>query len=562
MQGYQHLLGSYLGGVDLSTLESADDAASASISALQAVTSGLNVSEIAANDAIHSSAIADLQGSTASNLSLIQTVQTLANEHEDELEAHHDRLANIELKNTQQDAAIAGKQDAFLSLVPPGHTSLLNIGENGTLIKTVTGGANITLTDHSSHVEIAADASSLGDVGCATLTCTGSAQIDGQLTVGYDLTCGELYALQIRGQALDQIITLRDAAIAEVTDPLANRVTSLESVVVPPTNGYSYLNVPSDTTTLSVRSSSDQSPVCAWLDDRMLVYKDIEVSVPISGAGAPYTKAETYSKSETDALLEDKEATLLLMPGELQRVLDGSGGQLAFKLGLHSDFLDRIAALEASSGGGDVATQIATEDTITVNGVFQVKHGSIERNGTQPEGGIYMGEGGTGDFAIEMVGMHNNAACYIDMCRLGNDFRMRFIYYLGADYLKIFTQAARSMELRVSGLSANGYSSFSDARLKDEVQPLPQSHCVDLVKSVEPKSYVRNDIEGSGRRIGFIAQEIQAAATGDLSAIIGEADGDHAADHYLTVDYPKLTTVLWSVCQNLLKRVEELENRL
>ena len=121
-----------------------------------------------------------------------------------------------------------------------------------------------------------------------------------------------------------------------------------------------------------------------------------------------------------------------------------------------------------------------------------------------------------------------------------------------------FAGDTRSLEIRPSGLSANGYSRFSDERLKSNVEDLDSQACLSLVKSVKAKSYVRTDIEGSAPRIGFIAQHIQKSAEGPLCSLIGEADGDNTT--YLTVDYPKLTSVLWSVCQNLISRVEELES--
>ena len=86
-------------------------------------------------------------------------------------------------------------------------------------------------------------------------------------------------------------------------------------------------------------------------------------------------------------------------------------------------------------------------------------------------------------------------------------------------------------------------------------------HCVELIKTVRPKSYIRNDIESSRRRIGFIAQEMQAGASGDLGVVIGQGgDGDN--ESYLTIDYARLTPLLWSTCQNLLARVEQLESHV
>ena len=48
-------------------------------------------------------------------------------------------------------------------------------------------------------------------------------------------------------------------------------------------------------------------------------YQTLNVHNPITGSGAPYTKAEV------DTLLADKEDNLLLMADELQRVLHNDG---------------------------------------------------------------------------------------------------------------------------------------------------------------------------------------------------------------------------------------------
>ena len=49
--------------------------------------------------------------------------------------------------------------------------------------------------------------------------------------------------------------------------------------------------------------------------------------------------------------------------------------------------------------------------------------------------------------------------------------------------------------------------SSSDSRIKEDVQPIDQDLCVEIVNSIEPKSYKRTDkINNTQREIGFIAQ--------------------------------------------------------
>ena len=53
--------------------------------------------------------------------------------------------------------------------------------------------------------------------------------------------------------------------------------------------------------------------------------------------------------------------------------------------------------------------------------------------------------------------------------------------------------------------------SSSDSRIKEEVQPIDQDLCVEIVFSIEPKSYKRTDqINNTEREIGFLAQDLQS----------------------------------------------------
>ncbi len=48
--------------------------------------------------------------------------------------------------------------------------------------------------------------------------------------------------------------------------------------------------------------------------------------------------------------------------------------------------------------------------------------------------------------------------------------------------------------------------STSDARIKDDVQNIPEQDAINLLKNVSPKTYIRKDTPGK-RRAGFIAQD-------------------------------------------------------
>ena len=129
---------------------------------------------------------------------------------------------------------------------------------------------------------------------------------------------------------------------------------------------------------------------------------------------------------------------------------------------------------------------------------------------------------------------------------------------MSLDYFRVYSAGTEALQIATAGLYANGYFSLSDQRLKDEVQELGQAACVGFVKAVAPKSYVRNDMPGNSRRLGFIAQELHAALPGPdfdiLTNTFMREDGETMA-----VNYTRLTVVLWSALQNALARIEALE---
>ena len=59
----------------------------------------------------------------------------------------------------------------------------------------------------------------------------------------------------------------------------------------------------------------------------------------------------------------------------------------------------------------------------------------------------------------------------------------------------------------------SGIYAPSDARLKDDVQTMPDQDCLNLLRAVEAKTYIRNDEPQNGRRAGFVAQDFAAASS-------------------------------------------------
>ena len=122
-------------------------------------------------------------------------------------------------------------------------------------------------------------------------------------------------------------------------------------------------------------------------------------------------------------------------------------------------------------------------------------------------------------------------------------------------------------------LSVSGTFSNSDASLKTNVNVLASADALALLRAVQPMVYDR--IDGpQGRRAGFIAQHVQTALAGlpldcdnlvqsTASDEVRNSDGEVVAPAdpgILQIDYSRLgSPILWTVCKNLLARIEALE---
>jgi hypothetical protein len=110
---------------------------------------------------------------------------------------------------------------------------------------------------------------------------------------------------------------------------------------------------------------------------------------------------------------------------------------------------------------------------------------------------------------------------------------------------------------------ADGSTNASDARLKSAPEDASTQDSLDMLKAVSARTYERLDRPGTGTRLGFIAQEVQAAAPPKFAKLVGSTM--HAATEadketeILTVDYARMSAVLWTCCRSLLERVEALE---
>ena len=114
------------------------------------------------------------------------------------------------------------------------------------------------------------------------------------------------------------------------------------------------------------------------------------------------------------------------------------------------------------------------------------------------------------------------------------------------------------------------FTNNSDQALKSEVVQASAAHALEVLKAVEAKVYKRVDLPDNTTRIGFLAQDLQAALPPEWANIIGatEAVDGHldqqgnevpAKPSTLTLDYARLVTLIWQANRSMLARIEALE---
>jgi hypothetical protein len=112
----------------------------------------------------------------------------------------------------------------------------------------------------------------------------------------------------------------------------------------------------------------------------------------------------------------------------------------------------------------------------------------------------------------------------------------------------------------VNGITAANYFSSSDRALKTDIQDASLEACQEVFDAVEVKTYERTDL-APGKRIGFIAQDIEQSLPAEFANLVGTRPSGETADagELLTLDYSRLICVLWGVVKNLSSRLEALE---
>ena len=112
-----------------------------------------------------------------------------------------------------------------------------------------------------------------------------------------------------------------------------------------------------------------------------------------------------------------------------------------------------------------------------------------------------------------------------------------------------------------------GYGNASDRSLKGSPQDASTEDALNVRRQVSAKTYTRLDLpDDDGLRLGFIAQDVEAAAPPSWSNLVMKTNykwsGAPEGAEIKILDYARLTSVLWQCTRSLLARVESLEARV
>jgi len=106
-------------------------------------------------------------------------------------------------------------------------------------------------------------------------------------------------------------------------------------------------------------------------------------------------------------------------------------------------------------------------------------------------------------------------------------------------------------------VTATGYSSTSDSRIKENIEDVDANDAMLLLKNVNAKTYQRTDT-GNQSRIGFIADDWY----NNTPSKFGNIWSIDYNTGLLQIDYSRIGAVLWSCCQEQQAMIEQLTERV
>ena len=101
-----------------------------------------------------------------------------------------------------------------------------------------------------------------------------------------------------------------------------------------------------------------------------------------------------------------------------------------------------------------------------------------------------------------------------------------------------------------------GFQNLSDESLKTNLRPVLAEEAQQCFDGVEATFYDR--LDGPANQVGFVAQQVEASGPLGKSLCKLKKFEDR---ELMTLDYQRMTAVLWQVCKSLQRRLEKLEKK-
>ena len=102
-------------------------------------------------------------------------------------------------------------------------------------------------------------------------------------------------------------------------------------------------------------------------------------------------------------------------------------------------------------------------------------------------------------------------------------------------------------------------TTVSDERLKTNIKDV-DTDFTSCIKNVKVKTFeYTNEKYKNNDKYGMIAQDLRAHLPKECNGIVKENKEKDSDDKYLSINYMKLTVVLWGALQETLDKVEHLE---
>ena len=142
-----------------------------------------------------------------------------------------------------------------------------------------------------------------------------------------------------------------------------------------------------------------------------------------------------------------------------------------------------------------------------------------------------------------------------------SDGRVEYMKWNRADQSLDFNAPIDNTNISIIGNIID--TTVSDERLKTNIQDV-ESNFTECVKHVKVKTFEYTDEKYKNNdKYGFIAQNLLANLPKEFKSIVKETKPKKdEGEAYLSINYMKLSVVLWKCCQEQQSKIEHLESRL